>query len=105
MFGAVGQKQITLYSGILPRNWGLEIALLALSQHPGGMIKQSRILLFVSSKVKVRSGFVSDPALTHFRWFYMVRSTSITKNFGPLNFRPKNFGHMNFGQMLEKVLT
>ena len=60
MYGAIGQKHVTLYPGMLPRVFGLEIAHLALSQHPDGMIKKSQIVLFVNIKVKVRSGCVSD---------------------------------------------
>ena len=60
MYGAIGQKHVTLYPGMLPRVFGLEIAHLALSQHLDGMIQKSQIVLFVNIKVKVRSGCVSD---------------------------------------------
>ena len=60
MYGAIGQKHVTLYPGMLPRVLGLEIAHLALSQHPDVVIKKSQIALFVKIKVKVRSGCVSD---------------------------------------------
>ena len=60
MYGAIGQKHVTLYPGMLPRVLGLEIAYIALSQHPDVMIKKSQIVLFVNIKVKVRSGCVSD---------------------------------------------
>ena len=60
MYGAIGQKHVTLYLGMLPRVFGIEIAHLALSQHPDGMIKKSQILFFVNIDVKVRSGCISD---------------------------------------------
>ena len=60
MYGAIGQKHVTLYPGMLPRVFGLKIAHLALSQHLDGMIQKSQIVLFVNIKVKVRSGCVSD---------------------------------------------
>ena len=60
MYGAIGQKHVTRYPGMLPRDFGLEIVHLALSQHPDGMMKKSQITLFVNIKVKVRSGCVSD---------------------------------------------
>ena len=63
MYGAIGQKHVTRYPGMLPRDFGLEIVHLALSQHPDGMIKKSQITLFVNIKVKVRSGCVSDRAV------------------------------------------
>ena len=60
MYGTIGQKHVTRYPGMLPRDFGLEIVHLALSQHPDGMMKKSQITLFVNIKVKVRSGCVSD---------------------------------------------
>ena len=67
MYRAIGQKHVTLYPGMLPRVFGLEIAHLALSQHPDVMIKKSQIALFVNIKVKVRSGCVSDrPMINYF---------------------------------------
>ena len=60
MYGAIGQKHVTLYPGMLPRVLGLEIAHLALSQQPAVMITKSQIELFVNIKVKVKSGCVSD---------------------------------------------
>ena len=65
-YGAIGQKYVTHYPGMLPRDFGLEIVHLALSQHPDGMIKKSQITLFVKIKVKVRSGCVSDRFIAHF---------------------------------------
>ena len=64
MYGAIGQKHVTRYPGMLPRDFGLEIVHLALSQHPDGMMKKSQITLFVNIKVKVRSGCVSDRVRT-----------------------------------------
>ena len=60
MYGTIGQKHVTRYPGMLPRDFGLEILHLALSQHLDGMMKKSQITLFVNIKVKVRSGCVSD---------------------------------------------
>ena len=62
MYGKIGQKHVTRYPAMLPRDFGLEIVHLALSQHPDGMMKKSQITLFVNIKVKVRSGCVSDRA-------------------------------------------
>ena len=58
MYGAIGQKHVTCYPGMLPRVFGLEIAYLALSQHPDVMIKESQIILFVNIIVKVGSGCI-----------------------------------------------
>ena len=60
MYGAIGQKHVTRYPDTLPRDFGLEIVHLTVSQHPDGMVKKSQITLFVNIKVKVRDGCVSD---------------------------------------------
>lgn len=39
MYGAIGQKHVTLYPGMLPRVFGLEIAYVASPYHPGALKK------------------------------------------------------------------
>ena len=67
MYGAIGQKHVTLYLHMFPKNFELEIVHLALSQYPDGMIKKSQIVLFVNIKAKVRSGCVSVRAVRYMR--------------------------------------
>ena len=51
--GTIGQKHVTLYHGMLPRVFGLEIAPLALSQHLAGMIKSLRLHFLSTLKWKL----------------------------------------------------
>ena len=43
MYGAIGQKHVTLYPGMLPRVLGLEIAYVASPYHPKALKKNLRL--------------------------------------------------------------
>ena len=45
MYGAIGQKYVTLYPGMLPMVLGLEIAYVASSYHPEALKIKSQIAL------------------------------------------------------------
>ena len=50
MYGAIGQKHVTLYPGMLPRVLGLEIAYVASPYHPEALKKKSQIALLQNIK-------------------------------------------------------
>ena len=50
IYEAIGQKHVSLYHGMLPRVFGLEIAYVASPNHPEALEKKSQIVLLQNIK-------------------------------------------------------
>ena len=76
MYKEKGQYHVTCFPDMFPKKFWLEIAYLALSQHPNGMVKKWRVLLLVRIKVKVTRGCASDRVLfwSYLKYCFLVKS-------------------------------